>query len=88
LPTIPLAARIVLYPVTVLLGLAAIGIALAMIVLALAYPNLPSLESLTDYRPKIPLRVYTSDGYLMPPRTTGFSSMLASTIKASCARSS
>jgi penicillin-binding protein 1A len=65
LPTIPLAARIVLYPVTVLLGLAAIGIALAMIVLALAYPNLPSLESLTDYRPKIPLRVYTSDGYLI-----------------------
>ena len=65
MPTIPLAARIVLYPVTVLLGLAAIGIALAMIVLALAYPNLPSLESLTDYRPKIPLRVYTSDGYLI-----------------------
>ena len=65
MPTIPLAARIVLYPVIVLLGLAAIGIALAMIVLALAYPNLPSLESLTDYRPKIPLRVYTADGYLI-----------------------
>ena len=44
---------------------AAIGIALAMIVLALAYPNLPSLETLTDYRPKIPLRVYTADGYLI-----------------------
>jgi penicillin-binding protein 1A len=65
LPTIPLAARIVLYPVIVLLGLAAIGIALAMIILALAYPNLPSLETLTDYRPKIPLRVYTADGYLI-----------------------
>jgi penicillin-binding protein 1A len=25
----------------------------------LTYPNLPSLEVLTDYRPKIPLRVYT-----------------------------
>lgn len=48
-----------------LLGLAAIGIALAMIILALAYPNLPSLEALTDYRPKIPLRVYTADGYLI-----------------------
>ncbi len=48
-----------------LLGLAAIGIALAMIILALAYPNLPSLEVLTDYRPKIPLRVYTADGYLI-----------------------
>mgnify|MGYP001765165235 CR=1 FL=1 len=43
----------------------AIGIALTLIVLALAYPNLPSLEALTDYRPKIPLRVYTSDGHLI-----------------------
>ena len=65
MPAIPLAARIILYPLIVLLGLAAIGIALAMIVLALAYPNLPSLETLTDYRPKIPLRVYTADGYLI-----------------------
>jgi penicillin-binding protein 1A len=65
LPSIPLAARIIVYPVIVLLGLAVIGIALAMIVLALAYPNLPSLETLTDYRPKIPLRVYTADGYLI-----------------------
>ena len=48
-----------------LLGLAAIGIALAVIILALAYPNLPSLEVLTDYRPKIPLRVYTADGFLI-----------------------
>ena len=62
---LPLAARVVISPLIVLLGLVAIGIALAMIVLALAYPNLPSLEVLTDYRPKIPLRVYTSDGYLI-----------------------
>jgi len=41
------------------------GIALAVIILALAYPNLPSLEVLTDYRPKIPLRVYTADGALI-----------------------
>lgn len=34
-------------------------------VLILAYPNLPSLEVLTDYRPKIPLRVYSSDGALI-----------------------
>ncbi|MES2771238.1 MAG: penicillin-binding protein 1A [Pseudomonadota bacterium] len=34
-------------------------------VLILVYPNLPSLEVLTDYRPKIPLRVYTDDGYLI-----------------------
>lgn len=41
------------------------GIAIALIVLILTYPNLPSLEVLTDYRPKIPLRVYTADGYLI-----------------------
>jgi len=65
LPPLPLAARIVLYPLIVLLGAVAIGIALGMIILALAYPNLPSLEVLTDYRPKIPLRVYTADGALI-----------------------
>ncbi len=36
-----------------------------LIVLILTYPNLPSLEVLTDYRPKIPLRVYTADGFLI-----------------------
>ncbi|PKO37030.1 MAG: penicillin-binding protein [Betaproteobacteria bacterium HGW-Betaproteobacteria-6] len=38
---------------------------MALIVLVLTYPNLPTLEVLTDYRPKIPLRVYTSDGFLI-----------------------
>lgn len=33
--------------------------------LALAYPNLPPLDSLTDYRPKIPLRVYSADNVLI-----------------------
>jgi len=41
------------------------GIAIGLIILVLAYPNLPSLEVLTDYRPKIPLRVFTADGYLI-----------------------
>ncbi|MBL8315253.1 MAG: penicillin-binding protein 1A [Rubrivivax sp.] len=38
---------------------------LAMLValaLAVAYPNLPDINSLADYRPKLPLRVYSSDG--------------------------
>jgi penicillin-binding protein 1A len=41
------------------------GLALGIIVLVLAYPNLPSLEVLTDYQPKIPLRIFTADGYLI-----------------------
>ena len=40
-------------------------IAMAAVVLILTYPNLPSLEILTDYRPKIPLRVYTAEGQLI-----------------------
>ena len=33
--------------------------------LAVAYPNLPEINSLTDYRPKLPLRVFSSDGVLL-----------------------
>jgi len=65
LSSLPLALRLILYPLAVLFGLLAIGVAIALIVLVLAYPKLPSLEVLTDYRPKIPLRVYTADGYLI-----------------------
>ena len=45
------------------LSLVAIGIVALTIVLL--YPSLPSVEVLTDYRPKIPLRVYTADGDLI-----------------------
>ena len=59
------ALRLAIYPVLIVLGLVAMGIAIALIVLILAYPKLPSLEVLTDYRPKIPLRIYTADGHLI-----------------------
>ncbi|MCL2885732.1 MAG: penicillin-binding protein 1A [Betaproteobacteria bacterium] len=62
---LPLALRLILYPIIFVSGLVAAGVAIALIVLILAYPKLPSLEVLTDYRPKIPLRVYTADGYLI-----------------------
>ena len=49
-----------------LAGLAgAAGAALLLLIglaLALAYPNLPEIRSLTDYRPKLPLRVYSAEG--------------------------
>ncbi|WP_040570956.1 penicillin-binding protein 1A [Methyloversatilis thermotolerans] len=57
--------RWIAYPLIALSGLAAIGAALAVIVVLLAYPQLPSLDILTDYRPKIPLRVYSADGQLI-----------------------
>ena len=62
---LPLPLRIILYPVFILVGIAVIGLAIGLIVLVIAYPNLPSLEVLTDYRPKIPLRVFTADGFLI-----------------------
>ena len=33
--------------------------------LAVAYPNLPEITSLADYRPKLPLRVYSADNVLL-----------------------
>jgi penicillin-binding protein 1A len=53
------------YAVAFLVGLGVVGAALAGLAAALIYPNLPSLESLTDYRPKIPLRIYSADGALL-----------------------
>jgi penicillin-binding protein 1A len=38
---------------------------LLVFVAAVVYPTLPSLDSLTNYQPKIPLRVYSADGKLI-----------------------
>src|SRR5690606_15226054 len=57
--------RWVLYPIAALFALAILGAATLAAVSLYAWPNLPSLETLTDYRPRIPLRVYTSDGHLL-----------------------
>jgi penicillin-binding protein 1A len=37
-----------------------VGLAMVM-----AYPNLPDVSDLADYKPKLPLRVFTADGQLM-----------------------
>ncbi len=61
----PLAVRLLLWA----LGLAAAGAAsLAIIIavaLSVAYPNLPDVSDLASYRPKLPLRIYSSDGALI-----------------------
>ncbi len=45
---------------------AAVGLALVIAVaLAVAYPNLPDISDLADYRPKLPLRVYSAEGALL-----------------------
>jgi penicillin-binding protein 1A len=62
---LPSPLRWLSYLLLLLLGLPLFGLALAGIAISFAYPNLPSLESLTDYRPKMPLRVFTADGHLI-----------------------
>jgi penicillin-binding protein 1A len=57
--------RWLLYLSSVLLGLCLVGALLGALVLALLWPTLPSLEVLTDYQPKIPLRVVSAEGELL-----------------------
>ena len=61
----PKPSRWIFYPILLLTGLVLMACAMIAVVLILTYPNLPSLEILTDYQPKIPLRVYTADGHLI-----------------------
>jgi len=58
-------SRILLKVAGVLAGLAVCGALLVGLALALAYPNLPDLDALTDYHPKMPLRIYTADNALI-----------------------
>ena len=51
-------------------GGAALALALSVVLaglmaLAIAYPNLPDVSELSNYRPKLPLRVFTSEGTLI-----------------------
>ena len=39
-----------------------IAVAIAM---AVAFPNLPDISDLSDYRPKLPLRVFSAEGALI-----------------------
>ncbi|MBB1162607.1 penicillin-binding protein 1A [Aquariibacter albus] len=41
------------------------GLALLALALAMAYPNLPDLDGIDNYRPKLPMRVYSAEGRLI-----------------------
>jgi len=51
------------------LGLATAGVLSVLVLLAVAlsvaYPNLPDISELSDYRPKLPLRVFSLEGSLI-----------------------
>ncbi len=50
-------------------GLMAAGLLSVLMVvgvaMVIAYPNLPDISDLADYKPKLPMRVFTEDGQLM-----------------------
>ena len=50
-----------------LLGSAALvcGLLLVIFMFSIAYANLPPIDSLADYRPRIPLRIWSADGVLL-----------------------
>src|SRR5687767_16029401 len=57
--------RFVAFPLAVVAGLLAAGVLAVGLVVVLAYPQLPSLDALTAYQPKIPLRIYSAEGILI-----------------------
>jgi penicillin-binding protein 1A len=46
-------------------GLAVCGVVAVALAIALAWPSLPDLHAMTDYRPRVPLRIYTADKVLI-----------------------
>src|SRR5665647_1753779 len=50
-------------------GLALAGMLSILIIVAIAmavaFPNLPDISDLSDYRPKLPLRVFSAEGILI-----------------------
>jgi penicillin-binding protein 1A len=61
----PLFVSILLIILGVPVALAATAVLVVIFIGTMAYPKLPELGALTDYRPKIPLRIFSADGDLI-----------------------
>ena len=68
-PHLPLWTRWLSRSAAWLIGMAAAGVAIVLMLvglaLAVAYPNLPEIDGLLDYRPKLPMRIFSADGVLL-----------------------
>jgi penicillin-binding protein 1A len=53
------------YPALLAVSLMVVAAGVGALTVVLLWPNLPSLAVLTDYRPKIPLRIYSAEGELI-----------------------
>lgn len=57
--------RILLNTLFIIIGLILAVALMIGFALTMAYPNLPELDSITSYNPKMPLRIYTADHVLI-----------------------
>ncbi|RJF96798.1 penicillin-binding protein 1A [Noviherbaspirillum cavernae] len=61
----PLKQRLLLAAVAAGAAFACAGVLLCAYTFLILAPNLPALDTLTDYRPKLPLRIFTADNVLI-----------------------
>ena len=59
------ASRVLLWALGLSAAAFTAGTTLVVLALSVAYPNLPDIAGLSDYRPKLPLRVLSADGVLL-----------------------
>ena len=64
-PARKLLTRIALSCAALGVSVALIGALIVILAMTLIYPKLPPMDQLTDYHPKMPLRIYTADRVLM-----------------------
>lgn len=64
-PWLPGLFKVLAWCAGITLAAAAALLMTVAVALAVAYPNLPDVSDLLDYRPKLPLRVYSADAVLI-----------------------
>ena len=57
--------RMLLIVGSIFAGIISSGVLIIVFALTMAYPNLPELDAITSYRPKMPLRVFSADNMLI-----------------------
>ncbi|MCE9640520.1 MAG: penicillin-binding protein 1A [Betaproteobacteria bacterium] len=53
------------FPLALLLSAVAAGVLVIVFIVVIVWPTLPDIDVLTNYQPKVPLRVYSSEGLLI-----------------------
>ncbi len=64
-PVASMTSRWWFYPALIAVSLVLVAAGVGALTVVLLWPNLPNLDVLTDYRPKIPLRIYSAEGELI-----------------------